>query len=130
MTSIQQQALDALLSFGRSARTEGRAREGFHYLGDSPANAGYQVKLMFFVRHDIESKSYRITLAVSEERFEGGFNSQKYGFGMPSKDLGSAPSGRFHAGRIEEIYDRELAKLKRDPQPLIELLQEESERGA
>ena len=128
MNTPQQQALAALLSFSRTARTEDRSREGFYRLGESPEDMGYHVKVTLSVRHDAASKSYHAQLTVSEERIEGGFAAQRHGFGMPSRDLGTIPAPRFSSKRLEAIYSETLAALKQQPAPLIDLLEEESER--
>jgi hypothetical protein len=102
--------------------------EGFYRLGDSPEDHGYLVKLRLTVRHDADSKTYRVELTVSEERIESGFAAQRHGFGMPSSDLGTIPAPRFSSKRLEAIYNDTLAALKAQPAPLIDLLREESER--
>ena len=129
MTDVRQQALDALLSFSRSARVEGRAVEGFHRLGESPEDMGYGVKITLSVRHDPQSKSYRVQLSISEERYEGGFAASRHGFGMPSRELESHPATRFSAKAASALYAQVLKQLTADMSPLISLLQEESERS-
>lgn len=126
--TLWQQSLDCLLSFGRTAIADDSGVIGFHYLGESPQDAGYRVKITLSVRYSREAKSYSIDLATSEERFEGGFNAQRFGFGMPSKHLGDVAASRFSAKRVAAIYETALQELRTNPQPLIELLQEESER--
>ena len=121
-------AADALLSLSRTALVEGRACHGFHWLGDSPHDAAYRVKLMLTVRHDSASKSYRIGLSISEERYEGGFASQRHEYDMPSRFLGQVDASRFNANRATQIYEQTIAALRKDPEPLLSLLQEESER--
>lgn len=129
MTSPAQQAQDALLSFGRTMRLEERAIQGHHYLGESPLDHGYRVKLTLSVRHSRESKSYAVDLAISEERYEGGFNSQRFGFGMAARHLGDVAATRFGQKRAEQIYSETLRELRSNPQPLIELLTEEGKRS-
>lgn len=128
-SSPAQQAQDALLSFSRTGRIEGRSCEGFHWLGESPMDTGYRVRVTLTVRHDAGSKAYRAELAVSEERYEGGHAAQRFGFGMPSRQLGEVAASRFNAKRCEAIYAATLQELRSNPAPLIELLQEESERS-
>ena len=127
MSTPALRAQDALLSFARTARIEGRSCEGFHWLGESPADSGFRVRLRLTVRH--EAKAYHIELTVSEERYEGGFASQRHGFGMPSRQLGAVAAARYSAVRVQQIYDTALSELRANPQPLIDLLQEESERS-
>lgn len=128
MNTPPQQALAALLSFSRTARTEQRSREGFYRLGESPEDRGYHVKVTLSVRHDAASKSYHAQLSVSEERFEGGFAAHRHGYGMASRDLGTTPAPRFSSKRLEAVYDETLAALKQQPAQLIDLLREEAER--
>lgn len=128
MNTPPQQALAALLSFSRTARVEGRVIEGFYRLGESPEDMGYNVKVTLSVHHSTESKSYRITLAVNEERVESGFVSHRHGYGMAQRDLGTVAASRFSVKRLEQIYTAELQRLKTSPAELIDLLREESER--
>ena len=118
-----------MLSLSRTVLVEGRACHGFHWLGDSPHDAAYRVKLMLTVRFDSASKSYRIGLSVSEERYEGGFASHRHEYNMPSKFIGVIDATRFSASRAQQIYERTIAELRKDPEPLVNLLQEESERA-
>lgn len=129
MTSPAAQAQDALLSFGRTSTLHERSILGHHYLGESPLDHGYRVKVTLSVRHSKEARSYSIDLAISEERYEGGFASQRYGFGMTQRHLGDVAVSRFGAQRAEEIYSSALLELRRNPQPLIDLLTEESTRS-
>lgn len=129
MTSPTQQAQDALLAFSRTQRLEERAVQGHHYLGDSPLDLGYRVKLTLSVRHSQGAKSYAIDLAISEERFQGGFASQRYGFGMEARHLGDVPATRFGEKRATQIFSDTLRDLRSNPQILIDLLAEESERS-
>jgi len=126
--NLQQQALNALLSFARTARVEGRAVDGFHRLGESPEDMGYGVKMTLSVRHDAGIKAYRVQLSISEERYEGGFAASRHGFGMPSRELESVPASRFSAKSAERVYGDVLKQLRADMSPLLELLAEESER--
>ena len=126
--NLQQQALNALLSFARTARVEGRAVDGFHRLGESPEDMGYGVKMTLSVRHDAGIKAYRVQLSISEERYEGGFAASRHGFGMPSRELASVPASRFSAKSAERVYGEVLKQLRADMSPLLELLAEESER--
>jgi hypothetical protein len=127
--AARKQALDALLSLSRTALVEGRACSGFHWLGDSPHDAAYRVKLMLTVRFDSASKSYRIGLSISEERYEGGFASQRHEYDMPHAFLGQIDATRFSAVRVQQIYEQTLAELRKDPEPLVSLLQEEIDRA-
>ena len=102
--------------------------EGFYRLGESPEDMGYHVKVKLSVHHSAESKSYRITLSVSEERVESGFAAQRHGFGMAQRDLGAVDASRFSVKRLEQIFTAELERLKASPAELIDLLREESER--
>ena len=129
MTTPAQQAQDALLSFSRTAVAEERAVHGHHYLGESPLDSGYRVKVTLSVRHSREAKSYAVDLAISEERYESGFASQRYGFGMAARHLGDVAATRYGQKRAEQIFSETLQELRRNPQPLIELLEEESERS-
>jgi hypothetical protein len=124
-----QQALDALLSFGRSGRLEDRTHYGSHWLGDSPHDAGYQVRVTLAVDYDAASKLYTARLMISETRYEGGQVSQRHEREMPYRQLGEATATRFSAKRAETLYNETLAELKRNPQPLIDLLQEEADRS-
>jgi len=126
--AMHRSARDALLSFARTGRVEGRAFEGFHWLGESPNDAAYRVKLTFSVRHDSTRKTYRVQLGISEERYEGGFASQRHEFHMPHKSLPDVPATRFSAKTAERVYGEILQQLRQDLTPLVELLQEESDR--
>lgn len=128
MNTPEQQALAALLSFSRSAHVDGRMIEGFYRLGESPEDHGYNVKVKLSVHHDAESKAYRVTLSVSEERIESGFVSHRHGYGMAARDLGTVAASRFSVKRLEQIFTAELQRLKASPAELIDLLREESER--
>lgn len=128
MNTPEQQALAALLSFSRTARVDGRVIAGFYRLGESPEDHGYHVKVTLSVHHSTESKSYRVTLSVSEERIEAGFAAQRHGFGMAQRDLGTVAASRFSVKRLEQIFTAELQRLKASPADLIDLLREESER--
>lgn len=127
MSTPAAQAQSALVAFGRSSRQTDHEVSGWHDLGPSPLDAGYRVRLALTVRY--EAKKYHAELTISEERYEGGFNAQRFGFGMPSRQLGAVDASRFSAKRCQMIFDATLASLRKNPQPLIELLQEESERS-
>lgn len=126
MTTPAARAQDALLSFSRSSRQTDHEVSGWHDLGGSPLDRGYRVKVTLRVHY--EAKSYHAELTISEERYEGGFNSQRFGFGMASRQLGTTGASRFSAKRCTQIFEATLADLRKNPQPLIDLLQEESER--
>ncbi|MBT2587919.1 hypothetical protein [Arthrobacter sp. ISL-95] len=126
--AMHRSARDALLSFARTARIEGRAVEGFHWLGESPNDSAYRVKVTLSVRHDSTRKIYRVQMGISEERYEGGFASQRHEFHMPHKSLPDVAATRFNAKSAERIYGGVLQALKVDITPLAELLQEEAER--
>lgn len=126
--TANQQALDALLSFSRAARLEGRMFYGSHWLGDSPHDAGYQVRVALTVDYDAGSKRYTVRLSITETRYEGGQVSERIERDMPVRSLGQVAGTRFSAKRAEAIYDQTLTSLRHNPQPLIELLEQEAER--
>ncbi len=127
--TAHQQALDALLSFGRAARLEGRMYFGSHWLGDSPHDAGYQVRVALTVDYDAGSKRYVVRLSITETRYDHGQVSERIERDMPTRSLGQVAGTRFSAKRAEAIYETTLTELRHNPQPLIELLAEESERS-
>jgi hypothetical protein len=126
--TAQQQAQAALLAFGRSGRLEGRAFYGSHVLGDSPHDAGYMVRVELVVSYEPSARSYRVSLYISEQRYEGGQVSERVEREMPSRALGDSAATRFSAKRAETLYAEALAALRKNPQPLIDLLTEEGER--
>lgn len=126
MSSPAARAQGALLSFSRSSRQTNHEVCGWHDLGPSPLDRGYRVKLTLSVQY--AAKKYHVGLEISEERYEGGFNAQRFGFGMPARQLATVEASRFSAKRCTQIFEATLADLRKNPQPLIDLLQEESER--
>jgi len=128
VTTPEQRATAALASFAATATVDGRTMEGFYRLGDSPEDQGYLVRLTLSVAYDAASKSYRCTLTVHEQRIEAGYVSERYGYGMPSRDLGTTPAPRYSAKRLATIYSDVIAALKSDRGPLLDLLREEESR--
>ena len=122
----EQRALAALTSFSRTAARFNRTIEGFYRLGDSPEDHGYLVKVTLSVHYD--AGAYRAQLAVSEERIEAGHVSHRIGYGMATRDLGTVLAPRFSSKRLDTYYSETLAALRAEPQPLIDLLREESTR--
>lgn len=127
--AAHQQALDALLSFGRNGRLEERTYYAAHRLGDSPHDAGYMVSVVLAVVYSISGKTYRVRLTIIETRYDHGLASERIEREMPVRRLSEVAGTRFSAKRVQAIYDETVAALRKNPQPLIDLLEEESERS-
>ena len=123
-----QRITDALRALRDTATTEGRTRSGFHYLGDSPQDQGYRVKLSLKVTHDATEKHYVAELDITETRTERGQYGYRHGVEMPRTMLWQVPASRMSSSRLEQLYDKALAGLRADPTPLIKLLEAEENR--
>ena len=124
-----QAALDCLLAFGRNGRLDDRAFVGSHWIGESPHDSGYQVRVTLAIIWDAEGKAYQAHLSTGEIRYEAGQMSLRHEREMPVRGLGSWSATRFSQKRIEQLYNEVLASLRKNPQPLIDLLQEEGNRS-
>lgn len=127
MTTPAQQAQAALLSFGRNGRLEDRTYYGNYQLGESPHDNDYLVWVTLSATY--EARLFTVRLSVTEYRYRDGQATLRHGRDMPFKVLGEWPASRFSAKRAETLYTEALKQLRADPTPLIELLQEESERS-
>lgn len=124
----QEQAAKALRSLRDTATTEGRACSGYYYLGESPQDQGYNVKLTLKVSHDAMQKVYAAELDVTETRIERGEYGWRHDREMPHALLWQLPASRMSTGRLEKLYSQALAELRADPSPLIKLLEAEEKR--
>ena len=128
MTSPAAQAQEALRALRDTATVEGRTISGYFYLGESPQDQGYRVKLTLRVTHDAQLKRYVAELDVTETRTERGQYGYRHGVEMPRALLGQVPASRMSASRLEQLFTKALADLKADPAPLIKLLEAEEQR--
>ena len=126
--TARKQAADALLSFARTGRLDDRIYYGGHWLGESPNDSGYRVQVTLSVAYDGLRKEFTVSLATGETRYESGQVSMRHEREMPVRRLGTYSATRFGAKRAETLYNEALAALRANPQPLIELLTEESDR--
>lgn len=124
----QEQAAKALRSLRDTAAVEGRACSGYYYLGESPQDHGYNVRLTLKVSHDAMQKVYATELDITEDRIEHGQYGWRHDREMPHTLLWQQPASRMSRARLEQLYERALAELRADPSPLIKLLEAEENR--